>query len=73
MKLTKRDLIQLENKKGRLLTITSPYFKSLPLVQEEEIATREKQQEIRKKERIKLYANVSKETRGRYNRWIKQV
>lgn len=73
MKLTTRDLIQLENRKGRRITATSPYFKSLPLVQEEEIATREKQQAIRKKERIRLYANVSKETRGRYNRWIKQV
>ena len=65
MKLTTRDLIQLENKKGRRLTITSPYFKSLPLVQEEEIATREKQQEIRKQQRRKLDVNVSKETRGR--------
>ena len=65
MKLTTRDLIQLENKKGRRLTITSPYFKSLPLVQEEEIATREKQQEIRKQKRRKLDASVSKETRGR--------
>ena len=54
MKLTTRDLIQLENKKGRRLTITSPYFKSLPLMQEEEIATREKQQEIRKKEHSRI-------------------
>lgn len=73
MKLTQYDLTQLASRKGRRLTATSPYFKSLPLVQEEEIATREQMQKERKQARTELYANVSKETRGRYNKWIEQI
>ena len=72
MILTTRDLKQLKSRKDRRDTKTSPYFKSLPQVRDEELATREKGQAIRKRERTSLRANVTEDTRRAYNKWIQQ-
>ena len=72
MILTTRDLKQLQSRKDRRDTKTSPYFKSLPQVRDEELATREQGQERRKRERTSLRANVTEDTRKAYNKWIQQ-
>jgi len=72
MILTKRDQLQLQTRKRRKHTKTSPYFASLPQVRDEELATREKGQERRRQERARLRANVTEDTRKAYNKWIQQ-
>lgn len=73
MILTDRDKLQLQTRKRRKHTKTSPYFASLPQVRDEELATREQGQERRRQERARLRANVTEDTREAYNKWIQQI